>query len=234
MKLLKPRQEKTDSYIKKLVEKSKLRHIAFIIDGNRRWSKINKKSYEIGYLMGSNKLKNCIVNYKNYGIKYITVYAFSISNLKRPKKEIDTLMEIFISQLRNVLPDLIKIGVVFKFIGNLLDIPENFRKFFLSIGEKTQNNNGIYLQIAFNYTSREEITNAVKNIVNKVMSNEIYKDNISEELITKELYTKNTPDPDLVIRTSGEKRISNFLLWQISFSELIFFEENCPILEERI
>ena len=143
-------------------------------------------------------------------------------------------MEIFISQLRNVLPDLIKIGVVFKFIGNLLDIPENFRKFFLSIEEKTQNNNGIYLQIAFNYTSREEITNAVKNIVNKVMSNEIYKDNISEELITKELYTKNTPDPDLVIRTSGEKRISNFLLWQISFSELIFFEENCPILEERI
>jgi len=222
------KDEYINIYTKKIVKKSNLKHIAFIIDGNRRWSKENKKSYEKGYLEGSNKLKKIIFDCQDFGIKYISVYAFSTLNFKRPKNEIETFMKVFIEQLKNTLDELMKKDIHFKFIGNLRDIKEDFRKYFLSIEEKTKENNGLYLQIAFNYTSREEITNAVKNIANKIINNEIKKENISEDLIAKELYTGNVPDPDMVIRTSGEKRISNFLLWQIAFSELFFYKENWP------
>lgn len=220
------------NYIKDLITQFKIKHIALILDGNRRWSKKNNKSYEFGYKMGSNALKNIIIFCNNLGIKYLTAFTYSTENLKRNKDETDKFMNVFLNALKNDTLELIKLGVVFKFIGNRTQFPDNIKNALLEIEEKTKNNNGIYLQIAFNYGSKEEIVTAIKSITNKVLSHKIQIDDINEKIVSDELYTKNIPDPDFVIRTGGCKRISNFLLWQIAYSEIIYFDEFWPDFNE--
>lgn len=220
------------NYIKDLMTKFKIKHIALILDGNRRWSKKNNKSYEFGYKKGSNVLKNIIIFCNNLGIKYLTAFTYSTENLKRNKDETDKFMNVFLNALKNDTSELIKLGVVFKFIGNRTQLPENIKNTLLEIEEKTKNNNGTNLQIAFNYGSKEEIVTAIKNISNKVLNHKIKIDDINEKIVSDELYTKNIPDPDFVIRTGGCKRISNFLLWQIAYSEIIYFDEYWPNFNE--
>ncbi len=220
------------NYIKDLITQLKIKHIALILDGNRRWSKKNNKSYEFGYKMGSNALKNIIIFCNNLGIKYLTAFTYSTENLKRNKDETDKFMNVFLNALKNDTSELIKLGVVFKFIGNRTQFPDNIKNTLLEIEEKTKNNNGIYLQIAFNYGSKEEIVTAIKSITNKVLNHKIQIDDINEKIVSDELYTKNIPDPDFIIRTGGCKRISNFLLWQIAYAEIIYFDEYWPDFNE--
>lgn len=221
------------NYIKDLIIQFKIKHIALILDGNRRWSNKNNKSYEFGYKIGSNALKNIIIFCNNLGIKYLTAYTYSTENLKRNKDETDKFMNVFLDALKNDTSDLIKIGVVFKFIGNQSQLPDSIKNSLLEIEEKTKNNNSIHLQIAFNYGSKEEIVSAIKSITNKVLSQKIQIEEINEKIVSDELYTKNIPDPDFVIRTGGCKRISNFLLWQIAYSEIIYFDEYWPDFNEH-
>lgn len=221
------------NYIKDLIMKFKIKHIAIIMDGNRRWSNKNNKSYEFGYKMGSNVLKKIVFFCNKLGIKYLTAFTFSTENLKRNKDEKDILLNVFLNALKNDISDLIKLGVVFKFIGNQSHFPDNIKKILFETEKKTKNNNGINLQIAFNYGSKEEIVDAIKSISNKILSHKIQIEDINEKTVSDELYTKNIPDPDFVIRTGGCKRISNFLLWQIAYSEIIYFDEYWPDFNEH-
>jgi undecaprenyl diphosphate synthase len=217
-----------NSYYKDLVNKFKLKHIAIIMDGNRRWSKKEGKGFEQGYKSGSKSLKNFIINCNCYGIKYITAYTFSTANYERTQNDIDSFMNILIFELKNGISELIDMNINFKFIGDFTNIPIDIKKLFFEIEEKTKNNNGLYLQIAFNYSSREEIITAIKKITKKVINGNIKIEEINENLVSNELYTNKIPDPDLVIRTGGEKRISNFLLWQIAYSEILIFDKFWP------
>ena len=214
--------------IKNNVKISNLKHIAFIMDGNRRWSKENNKDFKEGYIQGSIALNKCISDCHDYGIKYISVFAFSTSNFNRPKNEVDDFMKVFVNQLKIMMTDFMKLGVSAKFIGNISVLSDDLKKFFNDVEKKTKDNKDILLQIAFNYSSREEIINSIKNIITKIKQSEIDIKDINQNLISNELYTRKIPDPDLVIRTSGEVRISDFMLWQISFSELIFIKKYWP------
>lgn len=208
-------------------------HIAIIMDGNRRWAKNNKLDVRLGHKKGAETLEN-IVRYANkIGIKYLTVYAFSTENWKRSKEEVGALMLL----LQNYLDDFAKRADTENIKINMLGSRENLSKGLLkSIDkaiDKTKDNTGITFNVAFNYGGRNEILAAVKKIAENVKNDKIHIDDITEELITENLYTKNMPDPDLLIRTSGEIRTSNFLPWQIVYSEFYFTEKLWPDFNEN-
>lgn len=218
--------EKED--IKELVSKTNLQHIAIIMDGNRRWAKSNKLPSAVGHKKGVESLKNVVKACHKFGIKYLTVYAFSTENWNRDKAEVDYLMELFALTIKNEFKELHESNVVLSFIGDLSRLSPKLQKIFSDSEEKTKNNTGVHLQIAINYGARNEIVNAVKNIVKMG-----YKENeITEQIISEELYTSNIPDPDLLIRTGGEMRISNYLLWQIAYSELLITQQFWPEFNE--
>jgi undecaprenyl diphosphate synthase len=210
--------------IKKFVKESELKHIAIIMDGNRRWAKTKNLPSAMGHKKGVEALKNTLRACNDFGIKYLTVYAFSTENWKRKQEEVDFLMDLVAVTLINELDEMHSEGVKISFIGDLTKLSDKLQKVIKNAIEKTQNNNGVNLQIALNYGSRDEIVNAVKNIINDKVS----IDNINSELLSEYLYTSGIPDPDLLIRTGGEKRISNYLLWQIAYSEIIVIEDFWP------
>ena len=208
-------------------------HIAIIMDGNRRWAKNNNVDKKIGHKQGAETLKK-IAKYANkIGLEFMTVYAFSTENWKRTEEEVGALMLLLRKYLEDFFNasdiDNIKINV----IGNIEKLSNDIRKSIQNVMEKTKNNTGLTLNIAFNYGGRDEITYALKNIAEKVQQGEIALENITEETITNNLYTAGQPDPDLLIRTSGEQRLSNFLPWQLVYSEFIFVDKMWPDFNEE-
>lgn len=216
-----------------IVEKTKLQHVAIIMDGNRRWAKENNLPSAMGHKKGVDSLKNAVKSCHNFGIKYLTVYAFSTENWNRNPEEVNFLMELLAHTIKNELNELYENGVVISFIGDLTRLNKKLQKILSDAVAKTKNNTGVNLQIAFNYGSRDEMVNAVKNISNKILNKEISLEDISEETISNELYTNNIPDPDLLIRTGGEMRVSNYLLWQIAYSEILVTSQYWPEFDEN-
>lgn len=210
--------------IAEIVKDTNLQHIAIIMDGNRRWAKEKNLPSAMGHKKGVDALKATLRACDDFGIKYLTVYAFSTENWNRKKEEVDFLMELLAITLTNELAEMHSEGVVINFIGDTTKLSPKLQKILANSVETTKNNTGVHLQIAFNYGARDEIVHAVKNIVAQGLS----PDEITEEVISNNLYTKNIPDPDLLIRTGGEKRVSNYLLWQIAYSEILVVNEYWP------
>ncbi|MBE0391692.1 undecaprenyl diphosphate synthase [Flavobacterium sp. 7E] len=209
------------------------RHLAIIMDGNGRWAKKQGLLRAFGHESGTKSVKVIIKACAKLGIENLTLYAFSTENWNRPKLEVDTLMKILIKSLKKELPTLIENNIRLNTIGNLEKMPASAQKELLDVIEKTKNNTRMTLTLALSYGAREELVNAVKNISDKVKNNIISIDAIDDSIINQHLYTQNLPDVDLLIRTSGEHRISNFLLWQIAYAELYFTDVLWPDFKEQ-
>ena len=199
-----------------------LNHVAIIMDGNGRWGLKNKNSRNAGHKAGLNTVEKIIKASLKEKIKYLTLYAFSTENWKRPKKEIEYLFFLFKLFYKKNFNTIHRNNIKIKFIGDLKKIPKELKLIIKKIENKTKNNDRITVIFAFNYGSKSELINAFKKI------NKNKKNIITDELISNNLYTKNIPDPDILIRTGGEKRLSNFLLWQLSYAELFFLDKNWP------
>ncbi len=195
-------------------------HIAIIMDGNGRWAAQRGLPRSVGHREGANTLKRVVRVCDEIGIKYLTVYAFSTENWSRPKEEVDALMSLLLEFLRNADNELSGKNIKIKVIGEFEGLTAEIKKEIVRVVESTKNNTGLTLVIALNYGSRSEITSAVARIARDVKSGGLKPEDISEKLISDYLYTAGIPDPDLVIRPSGENRLSNFLLWQSSYAEL--------------
>ena len=206
------------------MRENEIKHIAIIMDGNRRWAKEHNLPSAAGHKKGVTSLRNIVRACDELGIKYLTVYAFSTENWKRSKDEVDFLMDLVAVTLKNELNDMHKEGVKISFIGDSSRLSDKLQKITFNAQEKTKNNQGVNLQIALNYGSRDEIVHAVKSIIDEGLNAE----SINEDVISEHLFTKNIPNPDILIRTGGEKRISNYLLWQIAYSEVIVVDEYWP------
>ena len=199
------------------------KHIAIIMDGNGRWAKLQGFKTRIrGHEIGVTALRNTATHASEMGIKYLTVYAFSEENWSRPKSEIDALMSILIRSLSSELETLQKNGIRLNAIGNLDNLPRNCKKELQETIKATSSNNTMTLTLALSYGSRQEILIATKNIAKQVLEGTLKINEINDISFSKELSTYGLPDPELMIRTSGEQRISNFLLWQSSYAELVF------------
>ena len=209
------------------------KHIAIIMDGNRRWAKAKGKPASFGHKEGAKTLEK-IVRYANkIGLEYITVYAFSTENWKRAEEEVKALMML----LQNYLDDYSKRAdtenIRVKILGDISALSDGMQKSIIKCMERTKDNTGVTFNIALNYGGRNEILKAVKEIAEEIKDEKIDIKDITEEMISNHLYTKNEPDPDLVIRTSGELRLSNFLPWQSVYAELLFIQKNWPDFEEE-
>lgn len=215
--------------IAEIVKDTNLQHIAIIMDGNRRWAKEKNLPSAMGHKKGVDALKTTLRACKDFGIKYLTVYAFSTENWNRKKEEVDFLMELLAITLTNELAEMHSEGVVINFIGDTKKLSPKLQKILNNSVETTKNNTGVHLQIAFNYGARDEILHAVKNIVTQGINAE----DITEKTISENLYTKGIPDPDLLIRTGGEKRVSNYLLWQIAYSEILVTKQYWPEFDKK-
>lgn len=219
--------------IKHLAKETNLQHIAIIMDGNRRWAKERNLPSALGHKKGVDALKTAMKSCDDFGIKYLTVYAFSTENWNRKKEEVEFLMDLLGKTIRDELQDMHANNVVINFIGDLTRLNPKLQEILKNAVEVTKNNSGVNLQIAFNYGSRAEIASAAKLLAQKALAGEISIDEITEEKISETLYTKNIPDPDLLIRTGGEMRISNYLLWQIAYSELLVTKAYWPEFDKN-
>ena len=199
-------------------------HIGVIMDGNGRWAKKRGLPRSAGHSAGADTLKKIVTECNNMGIKYITVYAFSTENWNRPKEEVDFLMNLLLDYLKNAEKTLAGENVVIKAIGSRKELTEEIQQQIIKTENFTKDNTGIVMNIALNYGGREEIINAVREI----KKSDIAWEDIDEKVFSSYLYTKNQPDIDLLIRTSGEQRLSNFLLWQNSYSEFWFTNKLWP------
>ena len=196
------------------------KHVAAIMDGNGRWAKKRMMNRVKGHEEGTESVRVIVRTSRKLGIKYLTLYAFSEENWKRPRHEITALMGILKRFLKSELPEMMNNGIRLRGIGSIEKLPDDAKKVLLDTIEKTSSNNDMLLSLALSYGSRQEITRAVKEIAMKVRSGSLEPSNIDEGTIGDYLYTSGIPDPDLLIRTSGEYRISNFLLWQIAYTEI--------------
>jgi undecaprenyl diphosphate synthase len=209
--------------LKEQINKKKLpNHIAIIMDGNGRWAKQQGFMRVIGHENGTKSVRQTVEASAELGIKNLTLYAFSTENWNRPKLEVQTLMKLLVKSLKKEIKTLQDNNIKLSAIGNLNDLPKKAHQELLDVIEKTKNNTNMTLSLALSYGSREEIVNVIKELSLKVKNNIISTESIDESIINKHLYTQNLPDVDLLIRTSGEQRISNFLLWQIAYAELYF------------
>ncbi|MXO03834.1 isoprenyl transferase [Flavobacterium sp. HBTb2-11-1] len=209
------------------------KHLAIIMDGNGRWAKQQGYLRAFGHENGTKSVKEIIKTSAKLGIEYLTLYAFSTENWNRPKLEVQALMKILINSLKKELVTLQENNIRLNAIGNLDKLPKTAQKELLDVMEKTKNNTRLTLTLALSYGSREELVNAVKAISDKVKNNIISIDTIDDSIINEHLYTQNLPDVDLLIRTSGEHRISNFLLWQIAYAELYFTNVLWPDFKDQ-
>ncbi len=209
------------------------KHLAIIMDGNGRWAKQQGFLRAFGHENGTKSVKEIIKTSAKLGIEYLTLYAFSTENWNRPKLEVQALMKILINSLKKELITLQENNIRLNAIGNLDKLPKTAQKELLDVMDKTKNNTRLTLTLALSYGSREELVNAVKSISDKVKNNIISIDTIDDSIINEHLYTQNLPDVDLLIRTSGEHRISNFLLWQIAYAELYFTNVLWPDFKDQ-
>ena len=219
--------------ISKIDKNTMPNHIAIIMDGNGRWARKRGLRREKGHQAGKKSVKKIIESCIELGIKYLTLYAFSTENWNRPKIEIDFLMQLLFLSLNDEFENLNKNNIKFDTIGNLERLPKKISNYLEKVKLETNRNSTLTLTLALSYGSRNELIDAMKEISLKVKNNIISSKNIDETVINNHLYTRNLPDVDLLIRTSGEKRISNFLLWQIAYSELYFTEKLWPDFEKR-
>ena len=209
------------------------KHIAIIMDGNRRWAKAKGKPAAFGHKEGAKTLEK-IVRYANkIGLKYITVYAFSTENWKRTEEEVKSLMFLFQSYLSDYANRADHDNIKLQFIGNRTELSSGMQKCMEICEGKTKDNTGTTFTVALNYGGRDEIVHAIQKIAAKVKTGSLNVESINEEVVSQNLYTNNIPDPDLLIRTSGEERTSNFLPWQIVYSEFLFIEKNWPDFSEQ-
>ncbi len=208
-------------------------HIAIIMDGNRRWAKEKGIETKLGHKAGAENLEK-LANFANdIGLKYLTVYAFSTENWKRTKEEVGALMVLLKSYVDKFLKRANTNNIKIRVLGDLERLDSGLRESIDEIVEKSSNNTGLTLNIAFNYGGRDEITNAVKHIAKDVENGKMKIDEIDEQVISNKLYTCGEPDPDLLIRTGGELRISNFLLWQLAYTEFLFVDKYWPDFSEE-
>ena len=203
-------------------------HVAIIMDGNGRWAKGKGMERVFGHRNALNSIRESVEAASDIGIKVVTLYTFSTENWNRPKYEVNALMSLLVSALKKELPNFHEDNVKVEAIGDLGNLPKKAQKVLANVIEETKNNSKIILNFALNYGSREEIVNTIKNISKKVVNNELQIEEINEKVINNHLYTFNLPEVDLMIRTSGEHRISNFLLWQMAYAELYFTEVLWP------
>ncbi len=211
------------------IDKNKLpRHIAIIMDGNGRWAKKNALRRIAGHKKGAEAVRNTVRTCREIGIQYLTLYAFSVENWRRPANEVEALMslleEFLISELKEMLDNNIRLAT----IGNINALSERVKKVLYKTLEQTSKNSGMTLNLALSYGGRDEIVEAVKKILRDNEAGEIKKEDMTREIFSKYLYTADMPDPDLLIRTSGEYRLSNFLLWQSAYTELYFVDVLWP------
>jgi undecaprenyl diphosphate synthase len=204
------------------------KHVAIIMDGNGRWAKQKGMLRTFGHENGTKSVKNVVETSAELGIENLTLYAFSTENWNRPKLEVQTLMKLLVSSLKKEIKTMQDNNIKLTAIGNLKTLPSKVYKELFDVIDATKDNNKMTLTLALSYGSREELLNTVKEISIKVKNNIISPEKIDESIINEHLYTQNLPDVDLLIRTSGEKRISNFLLWQIAYAELYFTDTLWP------
>lgn len=216
-----------------VVERVLPEHIGIIMDGNGRWAKKRKLPRSAGHNAGGKVFRKISRYCSDIGIKYLTVYAFSTENWKRPKEEIDALMKLFKDYLEEALSDFKDDSIIVRFIGDKTPFSDELKALMIENEEGSKDRDGMVLNIAMNYGSRDEIVRAVKNISENVKEGVLDIDSIDEDLISDNLYTAGQPDPDLVIRPSGEYRISNFLLWQSAYTEFVIMNKFWPDFTEK-
>lgn len=204
------------------------KHIAIIMDGNGRWAKKKGMARIFGHRNALNAVREAVIGASEIGTEAVTLYAFSTENWNRPKLEVDALMTLLTKSLKKEVPDFMKNGVKVNAIGRLTDLPDNAQQTLFDVIDKTKNNNKIILTFSLSYGSREEITTCIKKIAAKVKDQELSINDIDDDIVHQNLYTHNLPDVDLMIRTSGEQRLSNYLLWQMAYAELYFTEVLWP------
>lgn len=221
--------ETQNSTVADMVKSTNLQHVAIIMDGNRRWAKEKNLPSAIGHKKGVDALKTTLKACHKFGINYLTVYAFSTENWNRKPEEVNFLMDLLANTIKNELAELNENQVVINFIGDLTKLNPKLQAILQNAVEVTKNNTGVRLQIAFNYGARDELVHAVK----KIIKSNVDADSITEDTIAKALYTSDIPDPDLLIRTGGEMRVSNYLLWQIAYSEFYVTKQFWPDFNEQ-
>ena len=207
-------------------------HIGIIMDGNGRWAKKRGLPRKAGHSAGAKTFRKITRYCSDIGIKYLTVYAFSTENWKRPDDEVSSLMKLFKSYLEEALSDFKDDSIVVRFIGDKSPFDRELQNLMIENEESSKNRDGMVLNIAMNYGSRDEIVRAVKNICSDVVKGDISQESIDEQLISDYLYTSGQPDPDLIIRPSGEYRISNFMLWQCAYTEFVIMNKLWPDFKE--
>jgi len=208
-------------------------HIAIIMDGNARWASLKKLPLKIGHKKGAENIENIVSASIELGVKFLTIYAFSSENWNRPKDEVEYLMKLLDQYLSDEIKPLTEKGVRILISGNLEKLSDSTKKKISEIENATQDNKVLTLSVAFSYGARQEIVDAVKKIAAQVQEQKINLENINEDLIAKNLYNPQIPNPDLLIRTAGDLRVSNFLLWQIAYSELYFTEKYWPDFSKK-
>ena len=209
------------------------KHIAIIMDGNRRWAKERGLDPKLGHKEGAENLKR-IARYANkLGIQYLTVYAFSTENWKRTKEEVGALMLLLQKYVKDLLASSDLENIKINVIGDISKLDSTLQRSIKKVMEKTKDNTGLTLNIAFNYGGRDEIVKAMQKVGQKLQNNEIKLEDITEDLISNSLYTAGQPDPDLLIRPGGEQRISNYLLWQVAYTEFLFVSKYWPEFSEQ-
>lgn len=209
------------------------KHVAVIMDGNGRWAKMRGLERYFGHSEGVVSVKKIIEAASKLGVKYMTLYTFSTENWKRPEEEIQALMGLLVQAINQETAHLMEHNIRLTAIGDLTRLPDDAKVSLNECMEATASNTGVTVALALSYSSRWEITNAVKEIAQMVVNNEMSIDQINDKVISSHLTTHNLPDPDLLIRTGGEKRISNFMLWQLSYTELFFSDKFWPEFREE-
>lgn len=209
------------------------KHIAIIMDGNRRWAKEKGIDTKLGHKAGAETLEKIAAYASDIGLRYMTVYAFSTENWKRTKEEVGALMILLNTYLDKFLNKESLRNIKIRVLGDIENLDKGLKESIKKIVEKSKNNTGLTLNIAFNYGGRAEITRAVRNISQNVADGELRVEDINEETISNNLYTNGEPDPDLLIRPGGELRISNFLLWQLAYTEFLFIDKYWPDFSEE-
>lgn len=225
-KIFSNKQEKNEET--SLDENNIPKHIAIIMDGNGRWAKQRNLPRSMGHKAGVENIREIVKECSKLGVKYLTLYAFSTENWKRPVEEVNAIMKLLVEYLRKEIDELHKNEVVIRTIGDIEILPNVCKEELKNAYEKTKNNTGLVLNLALNYGGRDEILRGIKLLYEDLNMEKIILEDINTEMFSKYLYTKNMPDPDLIIRPSGEQRISNFLLWQCAYSELWYSNINWP------
>lgn len=214
------------------MDKNIPRHVAIIMDGNGRWAQKKGLPRIAGHEVGVQRVEEIVEVAPKYGVKYLTLYAFSKENWTRPPAEVTFLMDLLGAYLDSKMQKLVENNVIFTTIGDIKDLPQKNQEKIARLTEKTKHNTGLTVAFAFSYSSRFEITEACRRIAKQAAEGSLKPEAITEQTVASHLYTAKLPDPDLLVRTSGEMRISNFLLWQISYAELIVTEKYWPDFNE--